>query len=231
MSKPTIRVTTLEAFRRFRDNSIERDYFEIPEQRVIDTVRGTYIPNEYARIGTAFHKIVENGRPDFMESNGDCTVVVDGKCIRFDANQLRIALGYRDEHPGAFHEIRRFKDYGRAVVTGCADLIDGIEINDTKTRYSVPKDREYIESAQWKFYLEIFQSDVFHFNVFTFVGYKPAKHGYCVRGLELIPHTPPITCYRYPDMESQNLALVNEFMDWAESRGLVGYLTEAQIRR
>lgn len=230
MNRPIIRVTTLEAFRRFRDNSIERDYYEIPEQRVIDTVVGEFRGNEYSRIGTAFHRIVETGRPDGYMPDGSCYVIVDGYTVRFDPVQLKVALDYRGEHPGAFHEIRQYKDYGRAVVTGCADLIDGIEVNDTKTRYSAPSDREYIDSAQWRFYLDIFKADVFHFNVFTFHGYKPEKHGYDVRGLELIPHTPPITCYRYPDMESQNLALVNEFMDWAGSRGLVGYLTEAQIR-
>ena len=45
-----------------------------------------------------------------------------------------------------------------------------------------------------------------------------------MRELELKRYTPPITCYRYPDMEADNIALLNAFMDFAESRGLIKYL-------
>lgn len=45
-------------------------------------------------------------------------------------------MDYRNEHPDAFHEIRIYKDFGDAVITGCADMIDGIEIRDIKTKYS-----------------------------------------------------------------------------------------------
>lgn len=231
MNKPLIRVTTLEAFRQFVNNSIERDHYDIPEQRVIDTVMGKFKGNEYTRVGTAFHSIIETGEPHKVDPEEGCIINVDGNEIKFDAAQVQIALDYRNEFPGAFHEVRQYKDYGRAIVTGCADLIDGIEPHDIKTKYSTPSDSEYIESCQWKYYLDIFEADVFHFDLFVFRRYNPEKRGHDVRGLELTRHTPPITCYRYHDMESDNLALVNDFMDFAESRNLVGYLTEAQIRR
>lgn len=231
MSKPIVRVTTLEAFRQFITNSIERDFYEIPEQRVIDTIKGDFKGNEYTRIGTAFHSIIETGEPHHADPKDGCRIDVDGHAVMFNAQQLQTALDYRNEFPGAFHEIRQYKDYGRAIVTGCADLIDGIEPHDIKTKYSNPSDKEYIDSCQWRYYLDIFNADVFHFDLFIFDRYKPKKHGYDVRGLEVRRHTPPINCYRYPNMEADNLALLNEFMDFAESRGLVGYLTEAQIRR
>ncbi len=231
MCKPTVRVTTLEAFRRFITNSIERDYYEIPEKRVIETIKGDFKGNEYTRIGTAFHSIIETGEPRYADPKDGCRIDVDGHAVMFNAQQLQVALDYRGEHPGAFHEIRRYKDYGRAVVTGCADMIDGIELRDIKTIYSSRSDKEYMDSCQWRYYLDIFSADVFHFDLFRFHGYRPEKHGYDVRGLELTRHAPPITCYRYPDMEADNLALLNEFMDFAESRGLVRYLTEAQIKR
>lgn len=231
MNKALIRVTTLEAFRQFVNNTIERDYYDIPEQRVIDTIKGDFKGNHKTRVGTAFHSIIETGEPTNVDPKEGCIINVDGNEIKFDTTQVQVALDYRNEFPGAFHEVRQYKDYGRAIVTGCADMINGIELRDIKTKYSTPSDNDYIESCQWKYYLDIFQADVFHFDLFIFRRYNPEKRGYDVRGLELTRHTPPITCYRYPDMESDNLALVNEFMDFAESRGLVGYLTEEQIRK
>lgn len=225
--KPLIRVTTLEKFRRYLTEASSYD----TEQSVIDTLSGEFTGNEYTRIGTAFHKIVEEGdavldyNPDFHGYDID----VDGYIVKFTMEQARVALDYRDELPGAFHEIRRFKDYGRAIVTGCSDVIDGIEIRDIKTKYSQPNDNDYIDSCQWRYYLDIFNADVFHFDLFIFEGYKIDKHGYDVRGLELKRHTPPITCYRYPNMEADNIALLNVFMDWAESRSLLHLLKSAEI--
>ncbi len=224
MSKPVIRVTQIEEFRKFITNSIERDYYEIPEQRVIDTIKGKFKGNEYTRIGSAFHSIVETGEPRNVDPKEGCVIDIDDHGVRFNTKQVQVALDYRNEHPCAFHEIRKYKDYGRAIVTGCADMIDGIELRDIKTKYSKVSDSDYIDSCQHRFYLDIFNADVFHYDLFIFEDYKLDKHGYDVRGLELKRHDPPITCYRYPDMEDDNLALVNAFMDFAESRNLVPYL-------
>lgn len=226
--KPIVRTTAIEAFRRYLANG-DNDYYEITEQSVIDSVTGEFKGSEYTRIGTAFHSVVQYGEPSYADPQGGCMIDVDDHAVRFNEEQLKIALDYRNEHPNAYHEYRGYRDYGRAIVTGCADMIDGVEIRDIKTKYSVPSDSEYIDSCQWRYYLDIFGADVFHFDLFVFNGYSKEKHGYDVRGLELTRHTPPITCYRYPEMENDNLALLNQFMDWAEARGLTKYLTSKRI--
>ena len=53
----TVRVTQLEKFRRYMDSVSPFD----TEQSVIDTLSGEFKGNEYTWIGTAFHKIVEEG--------------------------------------------------------------------------------------------------------------------------------------------------------------------------
>lgn len=223
-SKPIVRVTMIEAFRRYLANG-EHDYYEITEQSVIDSITGEFKGSEYTRIGTAFHKVVEVGNPTCCKKvDNGYEFDIEGHSVLLDYNQCQIGLDYRNEHPSAFHEVRRYKDYGRAIVTGCADMIDGIELRDIKTKYSAPSDKDYIDSCQWRYYLDIFNADVFHFDLFVFEGYKIDKHGYDVRGLGLKRHTPPITCYRYPDMEADNLALLNTFMDWAESRKIIDLL-------
>lgn len=226
--KPLVRTTAIEAFRRYLTNG-DNDYYEITEQSVIDSVTGEFKGNEQTRIGTAFHSIVQIGNPKHKIIDGGDEFDVDGFKVRLANKHCMLALAYRNEHPNAYHEFRGYKDYGRAIVTGCADMIDGVEIRDIKTKYSTPSDSDYINSCQWRYYLDIFGADVFHFDLFVFNGYKKEKHGYDVRGLELTRHTPPITCFRYPEMESDNLALLNQFMDWAEARGLTKYLTKERL--
>lgn len=215
--KPLIRVTALEKFRRYINDVSSYD----TEQSVIDTICGEFKGNVLTRIGTAFHSIIECGEPSYANPDEGCVIDVDDYGVRFDARQLQVALDYRNEHPGAFHEIRRYKDYGCAVVTGCADMIDGLEIRDIKTKYSTPSDADYINSCQWRYYLDIFGAEVFHFDLFVFHGYNKDNHGYDVRGLELTRHTPPITCYRYPAMQDDNLELLNEFIEWAKHRDIL----------
>ncbi len=224
--KPLVRVTQIEAFRRFINNS-EYDRYEITEQSVIDSITGVFKGSCYTRIGTAFHSIVEGEKSGVQSEliEGGFKFDIDGYDVCLSIAQCEVALAYRNEHPAAYHEFRGYKDYGRAIVTGCADMIDGVEVRDIKTKYSTPDDSDYTESCQWRYYLDIFGADVLHFDLFVFNGYKKEKHGYDVRELELKRHTPPITCYRYPEMEDDNLALLNQFMDWVEARGLTKYLT------
>lgn len=237
---PVIRVTTIESFRRFIQQS-EYDNFEITEQSVIDGITQEFTGNEYTRIGTAFHSVVESGKPECTKAEAGerkflyygkeqtepvpvgCIFDIDGFPVTLDINQCKVALDYRNEHPQAFHEVRQFKDYGEAIVTGQADMIDGCEIRDIKTKYSPIRDNEYINSCQWKFYLDLFGADTFHFDLFQFEGYKLEKHGYDVRGLPLKRYEPSITCYRYDRMEEDIRFLLGMFLDWARSRNLMQY--------
>ncbi len=236
-SKPTIRVTQLENFRRYMTG--EYDY--ITEQSVVDNITGSFQGNTKTRIGTAFHSIVETGKPDcypleagerhFLYYGKDKTEAVpqgrgfniDGYSVGLDIDQCKVALEYRNEHPDAFHEFRVYKDYGDAIVTGCADMIDGTEIHDIKTKFGTPDDDDYIHSAQWKLYCEMFGADIFVFDLFIFNGYKEEKHGYDVRGLELTRHE-PIKVYRYPGMEQDNHNLLHDFLEWATKRNLIDKL-------
>lgn len=240
---PLVRVTLLEKFRRFISGNYEYE----TEQNVIDCITQEFTGNELTRIGTAFHRIIEEGSPQCEKiASGERTFLyygkeqketvpcgrifdIDGYGVVLDVSQCKVALAYRNEYPNAFHEIRLYKDFGDAVVTGCADLIDGIEIRDTKTKYSYPSDSDYINSCQWRFYLELFKADVFHFDLFVFDGYDKDRHGYDVRGLPLKRYEPAITCYRYDGMEQDNGNLLRSFLEWAEYRDLKKYLIKETI--
>ena len=243
---PLIRVTQLEKFRGYIEQSEYANY-EITEQSVIESITGVFTGNEQTRIGTAFHSIVETGKPNSEKvPSGERSFLyygkeqkepvpcgrkfdIDGFDVILDVNQCKIALDYRNEFPNAYHEIRLYKDFGCAVVTGCADVIDGIEIRDIKTKYSYPSDSDYINSCQWKFYLELFNVDVFHFDLFVFDNYNKDKHGYDVRGLPLKRYSPAISFYRYDRMEQDNKKLLHSFLEWAEYRDLIKYLIKETV--
>lgn len=243
---PLIRATQLEAFRKYIEQSDYASY-EITEQSVIDSISGAFEGNTYTRIGKAFHKIVEEGTPKYEKvKSGERTFLyygkeqkeqmpsgrafdIEGNKIILDIPQCKAALAYRNEHPDAFHEIRLYKDFGNAIITGCADMIDGVEIRDIKTKYSYPIDADYINSCQWKFYLQLFNADIFHFDLFIFEGYDKEKHGYDVRGIPLKRYGPAITCYRYDGMEQDNYNLLRSFLEWAEYRDLTKYLLKETI--
>lgn len=242
--KRLVRVTQLESFRKYITGDEGKDKFVVSEQDVIDSITGVFTGNEMTRIGTAFHRIVEgdtanvkkvdNGKRKFLHYGKEETEDVpagrefniDGYPVTLDINQCKVALAYKDEYPSAFHEIREFMDMGDIVITGCADMIDGFEIRDIKTKFSPPEDNMYIDSAQWRYYLEMFGADTFHFDLFVFEGYKKEKHVMDVRGLELTRYEPAITCYYYNKMEEDNRNLLREFLQWAKVRGVYDLLPE-----
>ncbi len=241
MTKPTIRVTQLEQFRRL----ICGDYPWLTEKSVIDSITGEFQGNALTTIGTAFHGIVQMGNtgaeipPVEVKYGERGKIEVEPKPygysfptvtgaieydVIFDRDQTDIALSYRDEFRDAFHEIREYKDYGDAIVTGCADMIHGNSIRDIKTKFSPVNCNDYINSAQWRYYLELFDLDDFYFDLFVFGGYKEDKHGTDVRGLRLERITPPIACYRYKDLQQDNRLLLTQFLQWAEKRNIIKYL-------
>lgn len=241
---PVIRVTQVESFRRYIEQS---EYgYEITEQSVIDSIT-SFDGNTKTRIGTAVHRIIEEGRPvcekvpegvrTYTYYNKPVTESVpcgrsfdvDEYKVILDINQIKTALAYREEYPNAFHEFREYKNYGDCILTGCADMINGTEIRDIKNKFSTNfSDQDYVNSCQWRYYMELFGIDIFHFDLFIFDGYDEKKHGYDVRGLPFHRHD-PITCYRYPTLEQDNRRLLSEFLSWAKEKDLTKYLTFQNI--
>lgn len=243
--KPVVRVTQLESFRRF----ISGEYDYITEQSVIENITQEFTGNEYTRIGSAFHKVVELGNIQAAERLGLATRAEAGErsftyynkpkteptpqgwrigegddTAILDDEQVETAERYARKYPAAMHEVRTYKDYDDVVVTGCADIINGLEIRDIKTKYSTINDVDYINSAQWRFYMELFECQYFAFDLFAFDGYKLEKHGDDVRGLPLKPIQPPVNCVWYNKLREDNKLLLKEFMQWIKYRNLEKYL-------
>ena len=108
---------------------------------------------------------------------------------------------------------------GDVMINGTLDVLHGVEIRDIKCRFSSLDPSDYVESSQWKFYLDIFDCDTFKYDVFE---YKNYKSGLNVSRCGLVRHE-PIPCIRYAALEHDCTLLVSDFLDYIESRGLLEY--------
>ena len=113
--KRLLRVTQLEKFRRYITEHSEYD----DERSVIDNLTGQFTGNQYTRVGTAFHKIVEGDTLGCKKIPGTETEIpgrefdIDGYPVKLDLKQCKTALEYKDRFPNAFHEIREYMDMGK----------------------------------------------------------------------------------------------------------------------
>jgi len=190
----------------------------------METLTGKFIGNEYTRIGTAFHKVVETGivKADEPILLGIYSQKVDEFNVKFSGKQIDMALAYKESISGCFHEIRANKVYsinGTEInVSGGADVVLGNQIRDIKTKYSYLKSiSDYTDSVQWKLYCDIFELPEFYFDIFEFKGYNKEKNGYDVSGLTLVKHD-PIYCIEYSGMQNDIQVLLTEFLDFIRFR-------------
>lgn len=179
-----IRVSTLEAFRKWLHD---------------EEAEGPFNPNiaetESMRAGTAFHKALEfaqPGRIDGLSANGYTFF------IRCDAE---IALP-------SIREVRGHKRYGNLNVTGQVDCLAGKRVEDHKTT-AYPNLERFIEGYQWRFYLDIFDADVFRWNIFTIKEEEPMV--YAVTDFNQLEQM------RYPGLHNDCLRLATEFVDYMET--------------
>lgn len=221
-----ISITTLETYRKFLAGDEWTN-----QEAMIQAITAPFEGNEYTRIGTAFHAIVELGESvvEELPEMGKFRVIADGFPIIFNDQQIALALKYKAKLPYAFHEQWISRDFQTPSmdiqVLGRVDVLNGIEVRDIKTKYSAIKLEDYTNSAQWKFYLDLLGLDTFFFDLFEFKGYKKDKHGHDVSSLELKPYG-AIGCIRYEGMERENQKLVEDFTDFITRQNLTEYLKD-----
>lgn len=216
-----ISVTSLEKFRRFRDNVSSYD----TEESLLETLSGEFKGNAYTQVGTAFHSIVENGGIICqLQNDGNFIINSDDVNVKMNYGQVTEALNYRNMLSSAFYEVASGKDFQTSYfpiyVGGRIDVIHGLHVRDIKTKYSPIKSiMDYMDSCQWRLYLEFLSTDTFYFDVFQFEKYDKEKHGVDVSPLSLAPRY-EIECLRYDTMEQDNQKLVNDFCEYIKIKNL-----------
>ena len=211
-----VRVTQLEAFRRF----ISGEPYAT-EEALLESFSGVFKGNEYTRIGTGFHLFVEQGD---KSTNG--VLKIDDIPIIYHQDHINTALTYKAEISPCFHEVKMMKSYniGELIqVSGTCDVLQGMIIRDIKTKYSDLRSIEdYTRSYQWRLYCDMFEVTDFSYDVFQFVGYNKDVHGYDVSGLSIRRHD-PIDCLTYSTMQQDIHTLLHEFKNYVHYKGIEKY--------
>lgn len=177
------RVSSIETFRRWRlDDSLDAADLVA---RLTD-----FQPTERMLAGTAFHKALElapYGEHDQLHALGYTFLMPDAELV------LPVV-----------RELRAFKRYGELEVTGQVDGMEGRRVDDQKTTATFRPDG-YLEGCQWRFYLDIFDADVFRWNVFEITPVKGQDKTYRVGQ----PHT--LEQCRYPGLHDDCMDLARDF--------------------
>lgn len=226
-----VRVTTLEKFRRYMKEVVPT---YDTEEELIKALKGEFEGNDKTRFGSAFHAIVEH--PELLDDLGSPTIVqVDGLKVCVPYNVAKVAHDHARNHPQMICEVPITKVYQTEKYTvqvyGKTDGIEGVAMRDCKTKYRGVSATEYMDSYQWRYYLDMMGLDVFYYDVFEiryFDGLKQDEYGVYhpvittgrdkqLRPLGIIQHE-PITCTSYMNMHRDCVNLIDEFMQYIETR-------------
>jgi hypothetical protein len=149
-------------------------------------------PTERMQAGSAFHKALEFAQPGEHE-----TLSANGYTFTLSGGVIELS---------AAREVRGYRQYGPLLVTGQTDDLHGRIIRDHKTTAKFDAE-SYLGGCQWKFYLDLFEANVFTWNVFEIT--ETAERTYRVGS----PHQ--LTAYRYPELRADCEKLAGEFYEFA----------------
>lgn len=186
------RVSNIEAYRRWTNWVPLHDHDEEPtlEQFIASITEDR--PTEAMLAGTAFHKAIEHA--EF------------GNHYELAANGYTFMLRGGEVELPPIREMRAYKKYGDLNVTGQVDGIHGRTVIDHKTTKRFDAER-FLAGAQWRFYLDIFDADIFQWFVFEIK--EMGAKTYDVSGPQVL------TSYRYPGLHEDCAKLAAEYLAFA----------------
>ena len=198
-----IAVTSIESFRNYLLGTIE-------EEDLLKRIRGEFVPSRYMDLGSAFHDILEKAEERYIK---DRKVFKARNGIEFDEDI--ISRCYKAINHEAVFEVKTSKVYDvnnePVEVVAKADQILGNYIYENKTCWGMFDFERYLNSCQWKFYLDIFEADRVFYNVFCL--YDKAN-GIELRNIEQFSFN------GYPDIENDINYLLHAFLEFIHSRNL-----------
>lgn len=203
-----ISATTLESFRLWKHP--EQEW--MPEEDLIDQIKGIWKPNHKVELGSAFGRILEDPDRYFIPGGFEC----DGFAFGRDVIEPCLAV---IDHRGVF-EAKTVKSYGPHEVVSKADHLLGGRLSEFKTTLSTFDFDKYAASCQWRFMVDAFQPVSVTYHVFCL---SEATNGVIeLRGIEIF------NLFPYPDLHQDCCDLVAEFTAYVTARGLDGVLQARQ---
>lgn len=217
-----VSVTALEKYRRWMAGTSPFD----TEAMLMEVLRGIFVGNDLTATGDAFHRLVERPGRGVMVNVDGLQYVRIGK-IALPIAVANKALAYHLAHRRAIHEASLQRVYETAhyavQVVGRLDICEGILPRDMKMKFKPVYDpHEYLDSCQWRFYLDMLDAPAFVYDVFVGHGFEElvdVGHTKFAAGLQ-VDDPVDFTCYRYDDMRRDLMLLLSQFMEFAERRDI-----------
>jgi len=225
-----ISVTTIDAFRKFISEGISdtlvNEYLESPEVEVMSIeqyqeikflkrLTGEFVPTPSMEKGTAFHNIIENPEKYYNpESN---SYISRGYEYDYSMIKERVLPLFNHEYPFEVKTTKIYKlPHGEEVeVVGMADQLVGNMTIDIKTTWGTFQYEYYSKSYQWRYYLDMFESDIFRYMVFQL--YDSSKIGIILKGVHDFYFSP------YTGMHADIMNLLEDFVAYIKLRKLQQY--------
>jgi hypothetical protein len=201
-----VSATDIDALRRFYDEE-DADLADLIRQ-----LRHLMPSTESMEAGTALHKAFELAEPG--EHKG---FEVDGFTFSFETDAA-IDLP-------VIREMKATREYlvDDVIVTlvGKVDAIHGKRVDDHKFTARFDPDR-YLDSYQWRIYLEVFGADEFRWNIFEAM--ESAPKNYLIRAVH------PLKMHRYPGMGADVERQVRAFVAFARDHLPERFIPQASLR-
>jgi hypothetical protein len=188
----TASVSVVEMFRRWEHEG-EEEWSEFLEHLAAPQ-------SPQMKAGDAFHAAIEGcgvteGKGEFLE------ISAKGYLFNFEEFDGELTLGQLQEMPVN-------KMYGPLLIRGRCDDVSGGTITDYKLTFSSFDADRYLESYQWRFYMDILKCHTFVYQVFE--GYDNYREGRIdVRKL----HT--LKLYRYEELHNDCQRVAERFYEVA----------------
>ena len=202
-----VSVSDLDQFKRFREDE------EYPLGVFLADLRRETPPAPAMQRGHAFAVAMEHA------SLGETsTISAEGHTFAFTCDAEIESWPRREE--------KREKDYGGVTVTARCDRIMGRTVADDKTTSQFDAEA-YMDKYQWRFYLDMFEADVFKWHVWETREIKSDsidELGLTVGpdyAWEVYSHH-LLTQYRYKELENDCRQLAQDFKTFAEQVGWKG---------
>jgi len=195
-----VSVSALDMYRKFQQSE------EYPLSVFLADLRGETIATPAMLRGRAFAVAMENA------NIGDASVIsAGGHTFAFTCDAEIEAWPRREE--------KREKDYGGVLVSARCDRIMGRTVADDKTTSQFDAEA-YLDKYQWRYYLDMFDADVFHWHVWECAQMKEQEGDITVNWEVYAHHL--LTQYRYNDLERDCRQLAQDFAEFAERIGWKG---------
>lgn len=185
----------------------------LTEAMLIDTIKGISPPTRYTELGTVFHNLLEQGYKAPLNLDGSAFISND---IEFSYDIMTKCFNYINYNFPFEQKIAKGYPtrYGFVDIVGKVDQLQGLHINEFKTCWHGFDYLKYLNSCQWRFYLDLFGAEQVNYLVFELYD---GKKSITLRNIHQFSFTP------YKSLDIDLRMYLEEFILFIKTKKLEQY--------